>query len=221
MNYQHYKVDQSKNSRVEIYIRNTLIAIDFLCFYNAPSFRRVSTKSSTKKKGQIVEALASHHAIRPPFAPLEHLRYSLFDESFLRFIRAKLQIVANCVYVDKIRSFDKLDITLKHERVRFDNAISFCSDGPNPKSWNNSACWKMLNERHFFFFFFCYFHNYRELCGYVECRIASVESEFNIVTSSLTSSLRLVIQQWFIRGLTYNEGCFADLSIYLLKICFK
>ena len=180
----------------------------------------MSTKSSTKKKGQI-EALASHHAIRPPLAPLEHLRYSLFDESFLRFIRAKLQIVANCVYVDKIRSFDKLDITLKHERVRFDNAISFCSDGPNPKSWNNSACWKMLNERHFFFFFFCYFHNYRELCGYVECRIASVESEFNIVTSSLTSSLRLVIQQWFIRGLTYNEGCFADLSIYLLKICFK
>lgn len=69
------QVDQSKNSRVEIYIRNTLIAIDFLCFYNAPSFRRVSTKSSTKKKGQI-EALASHHAIRPPLAPLEHLRYS-------------------------------------------------------------------------------------------------------------------------------------------------
>lgn len=32
------QIDQSKNSRVEIYSRNTLIAIGILCFYTRPLF---------------------------------------------------------------------------------------------------------------------------------------------------------------------------------------
>lgn len=152
-------------------------------FLYAPSFRCVSTKSSTKKKEKIVEALASHHAIWP-FVLLEHPRYSLFDEFLLSGLNYKLYHVSMSI----ICCFDKLDI-LKHERVRFDNAISFCSNGPNPKLWNNSACWKMLNERHFFVIFTTI-----ENCVVVEA-ITSIESEFtsdfivNVVITSGNSTM--------------------------------
>lgn len=212
MNYQHYKSTNRKTQESKSIESQYTNSNRYPVFLYAPSFRCVSTKSSTKNKGQIVEALASHHAIWP-FMLLEHLRYSLFDESFLLpGLNYKLYHVSMSIW---ICSFDKLD-TVKHMNASVSIMQFLCnSNGPNPESWNNCACWKMLNERHFFVIFTII----ENLCG---CRGNHKHRKWiHIVTSSLTSSLRLVIQQWFIRGLTYNEDCFANLSIYLLKICFK
>lgn len=97
-----------------------------------------------------------------------------------------------------------------HERVRFDNAVLPCSNGPNPKLRNNrawkNAGWKII--LYFFSFFsFCYFCNYRETCNYRDNHEHRKRVTFHRFSDLVVNIVVTFIQWPFVRRPVCNRSC--------------